>query len=126
MRGAQPPRRWRAVAVIAALALTVAACDVFSGEETDDGAVAHPEDADEEGGDADDGDEDADNGHAEDRFERLLVLLEDSGDAPIAVHGHTDNVGSREPLPSTSQERQRKREQNRRGRHRQGTSRATV
>lgn len=64
MMDAQPPRRWRAATVIAALALTVAACDVFSGEGTDDGAVADQEDADDE--DADDEDEDADDEDAED------------------------------------------------------------
>lgn len=42
---------------------------------------------------------------AADRLQRLLVLLEDSGDAPIAVHGHTDDVGSREYNQTLSEDR---------------------
>lgn len=69
---AQPPRRWWAVAVIAALALTVAACDVFSGEGTDDGAVADQEDADDE--DADE--EDAEDGIGEPAEPRVFEVEE--------------------------------------------------
>lgn len=42
---------------------------------------------------------------ADDRLQRLLVLLKDTGDAPILVHGHTDNVGSREFNQRLSEER---------------------
>jgi outer membrane protein OmpA-like peptidoglycan-associated protein len=42
---------------------------------------------------------------AVDRLERLLVLLEETGDEPIAVHGHTDNIGDDELNQALSEAR---------------------